>query len=275
MEASMSSRSWRSVQLIVLVAIAAVAPGCPTNKQLAAPNIVGSSLADGQNIGRAPLIVFEFDREMDPTTIIASNFGFTLSGTTTPVTFTVEYNPTLFQVRIIPQTLLALGPPATVGGPPTAQSYDIWATANVTSSKGTAMGSAEGVTVTVPATALMATSITFPNPASTVGFGAITPTDLSNKTEIDVSWATNAQEYVNPTPITQISVPHYDVYVTTVQGQYDFLATTAPLYYTGSGSPIALTGLTSGTQYWIKVVPRDDEGNIYETPDELTATTNP
>jgi hypothetical protein len=264
MEASMHLRSCRVAHVLALAVIAVLTPACVSNKKLTPPNIQATlpvMLAGPVSVDRAPLLVFQFDRAMDPSTLTTANILITevVSGNTFPIS-TLEYNATLNELRIIPGGLLAAN-----------TSYNVFATGSVTSSSGTQMGSAEGITITTPNPPQMASSFTWTTGTPPL----ITVTPISN-TEIDLSWSTSANEFINITTPTLTPATHYDVYVTTVSGQYDWFSNAAPMFFTGSGSPVQCTGLSPKTQYFFKVVPRDDFTNIMESPPaEVTGTTPP
>ncbi len=257
----MHLRSCRVAHVLALGLIAVLTPACTSNKKLTPPNIQATIpvMTSGPvPVDRSPLLVFQFDRPMDISTLTTANIMITEVVSGNPVAITsLEYNDALNELRIIPGALLTAG-----------LSYNVFATGNVTSASGTQMGSAEGITVTVANPATMFSSIVWTSSGLTA-----TPNATDN-TRIDVSWTNDATEFVNPTP-TQVTVTHYDVYVSTVSGGQDWFSNAAPMFFTLGGTPIPITGLTPNTKYYLKVVPRDDFGNILQGPLEVSATTIP
>jgi hypothetical protein len=250
MEASMRPCSWRSVHLLILVAVAAVAPGCPsTNKTKAAPNILEAYPTTGTGTPFAvppyPLIVFQFDRPMDPNFINASYFGFADANTNVPVPFQLEYSSSINEVRIIPTTPLT----------PTA-SYNIWALPSIQSAAGTQMGSSEGITVTVKATNVSSAIAGFTPTATT---GTVTPGDIV------LDWSGSAVTDVVSAVAT--AVPYFDIYLSTDPNGVEYMANnnTAPYLTTGS-STVTLNLPQHNTTYYFKIIPRDSEGNVLEIP---------
>jgi hypothetical protein len=278
MEASMRSCSWRSVQLVVLAVIAAVAPGCPSsNGKKAAPNINGAFPADGATVPVNPMVVFQFDRAMDPAFMIPTYFQFVDNSNNAPVTIQIEFEPIVNQVRIVPTDTLV----------PT-HSYDVFVMGTVQSAAGTAMGSAEGITVTAKSTILFQPISGFPSNVS--GYTG------TNPGEINLIWDgsvdTPAVGDTNPGPGTETVItspgppvttapvtplPWYDIYISTAQNGVSYLDSTGSVmapFKTVSTTSTTLTGLTPNTVYYIKVVPRDSEGNVFESPLTETAVTS-
>jgi hypothetical protein len=248
----------------------ALTPACMSNKAKAAPNITGAFPASGATVPQSPMVVFQFDRAMDPAFMTPAYFA--VVDTTGPTAnFQIEFESAVNQARIVITDILQ-----------PAHTYNIFATASIQSAAGTAMGSAEGITVTVSTAqpTLFVPVGNFPLNVSAYP-GAVAG-------EIDLYWdgSTNfpaagdnnpgpgseqLQNTSGPPPFpaatTVTPIQWYDIYISTTLNGVSYLDGTgsvlAPVKSV-SATSAQLTGLVSGTTYYIKVVPRDAQGNVFE-----------
>jgi hypothetical protein len=249
---------------------AALIPACMSNKTKAAPNITGAFPASGATVPQNPMVVFQFDRAMDPAFMTPAYFA--VVDTTGPTAnFQIEFESAANQARIVVTDILQPG-----------HSYNIFATASIQSAAGTAMGSAEGITVTVSTAQPTLFQPISGFPANVSAYpGAVAG-------EIDLYWdgSTNfpaagdnnpgpgTEQVQNtsgpppfPAPSAVTPLQWYDVYISTTLNGVSYLDATGTIlapFKTVSATSAQLTGLVSGTTYYIKVVPRDAEGNVFE-----------
>ena len=254
----MHLRFTRVAHVLALGLIAVLTPACTSNNKKAAPNISNSSPASGDTVPLCPFIVFEFDRPMDPAFVNAAYFGFADANTNATIPFDVEYEPAINEVRIIPTAPLNKG-----------SVYNVWAQGTIQSAEGTQMGSAEGITVTATTTSQLALPIT------NFGFTAVTGT---NPGDINLDWTANPGTetfLIGGVSTVQSPIANYDIYVSTTQNGVEYLDTL------GNPAPFMTAHTTSttinlplhGTVYYIKIVPRDTEGNVYEAKQSDTSAT--
>jgi hypothetical protein len=234
----------------LLVAAAAIIPACKANSKLAAPTVVAvrpDTLAN-TGIGRMPNILVKFDREMDPAFMVNQNFAVIPDGATGSIPITVEFLPVVNTVRIIPNSFLLLN-----------KGYTAAVSGSVKSAAGTPLGSSVG---------WVFTTVAADNATSLISFGTVTQTAGGNPGEIILAWPTATESTSGGT----VNVTTYDVYISTTSGGEDLFL--PPALSSGGLTGATLTGLTPATPYFIKVQPRDANGNVLTNLAEMTATSN-
>lgn len=239
-----SGTNW--LKAILIVAAAVIVPACNSNSKGVPPVI--TQVMPTTTASTIPNIIIEFDKAMDPATAGNVNYYGVYPGTsTTSIAFTVQYLSAVHQVRILPSVVLTGG-----------TTYHVYVAGAVTSADGTAMGSTINFPVAVG---------TPTNTTSFIQWAGATAAQGTNPGEIDITWASNAQASVNGGAVGDI-VANYDVYLSSTSGGQDFFAGS---FASNLTSPITLTGLTSGLQYYMKVQPRDSEGNVFLALTEITS----
>lgn len=231
----------------LVVALAFTVQSCGKNKAKAAPAI--TAVIPTTITGIVPNIVIQFDRAMDPATAgNPANYFVVPSPLTTSISFRLEFLANLNEVRLIPSLLLAGG-----------TNYTVYVSGVVASAAGTALGTTFNFGFSTAAS---------PTTTSQLSWAGATAAQGTNPGQIVVSWTTNAQE----TTTTQLTpadiVGNYDVYLSTTSESEDLLL---PYFTTGTTSPITLSGLVTGTTYYLKVQPRDSNGCVFLPLTEISA----
>lgn len=249
----MSSRFLGRLALLVLAA--AVIPACGSKKK-AAPNVIEVSPSIGAtSVPHFPLIILQFDADMDPATITSANVRLikNLDGSPFGPGWTVVYKPALRQAWITPGGFLLEN---TV--------YDVTCTSGVTNTDGTAIAFSDAgevienqFTTTVSTTGQIPPSFG-PVGAATGATGAV-----------DLTWA---QATVSALPMSGT----YDIYFATATGAEDLLHPTVAnriVIAAGASNPtgFSVTGLAAGVTYFFVVVAHDSNGNILVTGEASAA----
>lgn len=247
-----SGTPWLKAALFV--ALVSMVPACNSNNKKAAPQVVKVLPAPGASSGIAPMpnIIIKFDQAMDPAFVSNSAYYAVIpDGATSSVPITVDYLPALDEVRIIPTSFLTL-----------SKGYTVLVSGAVQSAAGTPLGNNVGLTFTTKGTN---------NATGLIGFGPVTQTAGGTSGQIILAWPTATESTAGGTA----NITAYDIYLSTTQGGEDLLSPLVPPQKTsGNLTGDTLTGLTPATVYYIKVQPRDGDGNVFTSLSELTATSN-
>jgi hypothetical protein len=245
--------SIRTLMKLTLVAVAAaVIPACGASDKTMPPLVIDwTPIAPGNTtVARMPNIIVKFDRDMTASTVTnTANWAVVKSGGGAIVLSQVEYLPQLREARLFPNILLEGD-----------KDYGIFVGGAITSSTGVPVGG----------TFLLDVFHTNNVAGNTIAFGGATAAGGAAAGTIDVAWANPAQE-------GGVDLTEYDVFVSTVSGGEDLLVRAAPGFQSISSlTGGTLTGLTAGTQYFIKVQPRSGtSGNVLLSLVEITATATP
>lgn len=248
-------------RLLILSAAVLIVPACK-KKVDEAPHLVKVIPNFNANgVSHFPLIVLEFNKAMDASTINTTNI--TIEDHTVPIPapfgggWTVTYHPTTFQAVVTPLAPLPFGSP----GP----DFDVIVYPQVKS--------ADGFFINAPVTGGVAARFKIGNIANSFKPSFSTPVAAQGSTQgtIDFTWTQAQENSVN------ISA-NYDIYMGTAPGDIDlargfFLTRTDNSGFTMGNGGLSGT-LTPGTTYYFIVVCRDNDGNVTVTG-EISATAKP
>lgn len=248
----MRSRLWTVAQVVLLAAAAAVVPACNASKKLAPPTLVAIVPPEtaSADLGVMPNIIVKFDRAMNPTTVTSEgNFALVPDGAVSGVGFSLQHLPALNEVRIIPDSLLLVN-----------KTYTVIVSGLVQSAEGTMMGANIGFQFDTVNTSTVNGTISFGTPTAVTGAGA--------SGTIDLTWPQATESTTGGT----VNVNTYDIYISTEPDAEDLML---PPVKTSGALLDTLTGLTPGTLYYIKIQPRDGNGNVFMPLVEVSATAKP
>jgi hypothetical protein len=249
-------------RLAVLALLAVVIPGCGKNK-VSVPNVVAVSPAfTATNVPHWPLIILQFDSDMDAATINTTNVRLLNNANLTPFGggWTVTYRPGARQAIITPGAFLT-----------ESIVWDVTCTPGVKDTEGTSLaGSDVGEIIenqfTTTADVTPATRIrpSFGQPSA--------GTTVGTSGSVTLAW-TQATESAAP------MAGSYDIYFSTGAGAVDLLNTNASNFVSvaaGASNPtgVDVTGLAAGVAYFFIVVAHDNNGNVLLTG-EITAVAGP
>jgi hypothetical protein len=267
MEDSMSFRRACPVvgRLLIIALLVVVGPACGKKKNNNAPNVIaGTPLFGTGSVSHWPVIILEFDQDMDASTVTAAG-NIQLIDNGTLLAFPIQpvtYNATLRQAMISPTAFLGNM------APPTATQYDVVATSAVHNTSGTSLNGTDSGPVAEDVFTVGTAANTFqptnPNPSAVTGAGA--------SGTIDFTWTQAQENGVN------ISA-NYDIYMSTLgTGTVDLLGAAFLSRTDNSGFTMGTGGLagtlTPGTTYWFIIVVRDSDGNCRVTG-EISAQAKP
>ena len=230
--------SLRAMKRIVLLAIvAAIIPACKGSAADKAPTVVKFS-PNTNGAPRCPIIYVQFNRPLNPATVTTANVF--LDSLLVNETITVSYNDALKEIRIVPTTDLAASTDFQITIMPGIESADGFASPGELLFFRTAPGGTA-------------------NRPTFAGVDALT---APSPTSIKVDWLVATDP--------DASTVTYDVFIATESGGEDMTKT--PKDSVGVLTS-TITGLTSGTQYFVKVRARNSAGNLDINNVEMNVTT--
>jgi Big-like domain-containing protein/fibronectin type III domain protein len=236
MEDRMSLRNLRKAVLFALAA--AVVPACG-GKEDKSPVVVRMSpdfFTTG--VARCPIIYVQFNKSLDPATVTPSTVF--LDSPIVNEGITVTYNDALKEIRIVPTTDLAAD-----------TDHQVWITTLVESADGHASRGELLYFRTAPTGTV--------NRPSFAGVDAVS---APGPTSIKVDWL--AATDPDATTVT------YDVFISTVSGGEDMTKNPKDSV---TALTSTITGLISGTEYFVKVRARNSAGNLDINNVEMSVTT--
>lgn len=246
----MRSRLWPFVQVVLLVAAAALVPACNSDPRPAQPTVTATLPLNGaSNVSVIPNIIFQFDRALDSTTATnINNYLLRVKGSASSLGITVDFLSAVNEVRIIPTAMLSLN-----------TDYEVFVSGLVKSAEGGELGVNVGFGFKT-GTPSSISQIAFSTPSAVAG---------ANPGEIVLTWTKATQ---TPGPV---DVPNYDIYASKVQGGQDFMLPATATSASLTGQTIGTAqGLEANTQYWIKVQPRDSFGGVLQNLTEIGPITS-
>jgi hypothetical protein len=242
-------------KLLMLALAAAVVPACGSGNEKKNPPVLMDArpFFDAAGVPHFPVMILEFDRALDPATVIQNNIDIFLTDVSGAPTvpwgggsISLIYIPGTFQVVIVNNAFFTA-----------STEYAVVVFPGLTSS--------EGIPIQAFATGSIANRFVIGNSGNTTRPTFAVPVQAVGGGQGEIFWT--ASQATEGGPITAT----YEIYQSSTSGGQDLLGTNTVV------TPFpnfTTTGLTPGAQYFFRMIVRDTAGNILLTP-EFTGTAKP